>query len=108
MNNSFSQAPGPGGGDNGPPGQNMLGILLAATTSIFLTPYVFTLIGPFVERLTLDAYGSREFADIMYWASFILCGGVIYAASRLIYWYVLAALVAYLAMRSMSGIPAIL
>lgn len=107
MPNPYNPSVGPGG-ENGPPGQNLLGILLAASTSAFATPYVFTLIGPFVERMTLDAYGSHELAQIMYWASFVLCGGVIYAASRMLYWYLLAALVAYLAMRSVGVAPAFL
>jgi len=101
MNNQFPN--NSGGGNDGPPGQNALGVLLAACVAFFVTPYVFELIGPYVQRLVYDAYGSREFADFMYYVGFALCGGVLYAAARMFFWYVLSALVAFLAQRAVSG-----
>lgn len=102
MKNNSPYGAQAGGQDNGPPGQNILGILLAATTSFFLTPYVFTFIGPYVEKLVFDAYGSRDFAEVMFAVSFILCGGVIYCVSRMIYWYLLAAIIAYMSLRAVG------
>ncbi|WP_420722473.1 hypothetical protein [Hwanghaeella sp. LZ110] len=105
MTNPFPNFSGPqgGGGESGPPGQNALGILLAGCVAFFVTPYVFEWIGPFVERLVLNAYGSRELADLMYWLSFGLIGGVLFTAARLFFWYVLAAFVAYMAQRAVMG-----
>jgi len=103
MSMTYNAPRGAGGGDSGPPGQNTLGILLAACVAFFLTPYVFEWIGPFVERLVYNAYGSREFAGVMYYVGFVLCGGVLFAAARIFFWYVLAALVAFLAQRAVMG-----
>ena len=102
---NFPNIPNPqgGGGNDGPPGQNVLGILLAGCAAFFGTPYLFEWIGPYVERLVYNAYGSRELAAIMYYVGFVLCGGVIYAAARMFFWYVLAALVAFLAQRAVMG-----
>lgn len=101
MSMHYPSPQGPGTGNNqGPPGQDLLGIMLAGAAAAFGTPYLFEFIGPFVERLTYDAYGSRGLADFMYALSFLLCGGIIYAAARIFFWYVLAAIVAYLATRA--------
>ncbi len=100
QNQSFNAPPSQ---TNVPPGQNLLGILLAATVSFFATPYLFEWIGPWVERIVYHAYGSRELAGLMYYVGYVLCGGVIYAAGRMFFWYILGALVAFLAQRAVVG-----
>ena len=99
MSNLYPSAPGSGGGDGGPPGQNLLGITLAALAAIFGTPILFQWIGPVFERLVYEVYGSRDLAELMYYASFALSGIVIYAACRIALWYAIAAIVAFLSMR---------
>lgn len=94
-----------GGGDSGPPGQNLLGICLALLAAVLGTPYLFGYAGPMVERLVYNAYGSRDLAQFMYVVSFGLSGLVIYAACRMALWYALAAIVAFGAMR-MAGLAA--
>ncbi len=94
------------GGSNGPPGQELLGICLAALASVLGTPFVFDHVGPFVEGLVYRAYGSRDLADIMYFASFALTGVVIYAVCRMALWYAIAAFVAFMTMRAV-GVSAI-
>ena len=92
-----------GGGNDGPPGQDMLGVLLAACFAFFVTPVIFEFIGPYVERLVYETYGSQSFAEFMYYVGFALLGGVLFAAARMFFWYVLAALVAFLAQRAVIG-----
>ena len=99
MNNLYPNAAGGGGGGNGPPGQNLLGITLAALAAIFGTPTLFQWVGPVFEGLVYEVYGSRDLAELMYYASFALSGIVIYAACRIALWYAIAALIAFLTMR---------
>ena len=102
---SYSNSATSGGGDSGPPGQNLLGICLALLAAVLGTPYLFGYVGPWVERVVYNAYGSRELADVMYFASFGLSGVVIYAVCRMALWYALAAIVAFGAVR-MAGMAA--
>lgn len=99
MNNSFPQASGPGGGQNGPPGQNMLCVCLALLAAVIGTPYVFHFVGPFVEKIVYEAYGWRELATMMYGASFFLTGVVIFAVCRMALWYAITAIVGFGALR---------
>jgi len=99
MNKSFPQAPGPGGGENGPPGQNMLCVCLALLAAVIGTPYVFHFVGPAVEKIVYEAYGWRELASFMYAASFVLSGIVIFAVSRMALWYAITAIVGFGALR---------
>lgn len=87
------------GENNGPPGQNLLAISLALLAAVLGTPVLFEFIGPIVRKLVLSAYGSEEFAVLMYYASFVLSGIVIFAICRMVLWYALAAIVAFGAMR---------
>ena len=96
-----------GGGDGGPPGQDMLGICLAALASVLGTPYLFELVGPFVEQLVYKTYDSQTLADVMYVASFGLSGIVIFSVTRMAAWYAIAAIVAFLAMRAAGGLGAL-
>jgi len=87
-------------GDNGgPPGQDLLAISLALLAAVLGTPVLFEFIGPIVRKLVLSAYGSEGFAALMYYASFVLSGVVIFAICRMVLWYALAAIVAFGAMR---------
>jgi len=86
-------------GDNTPPGQNLLAICLALLAAVLGTPYLFHFVGPVVEKLVYQAYGSRDFADLMYAVSFALSGIVIFAVCRMVLWYALAAIVTFGAMR---------
>ena len=100
MTMNYNSPRGSGSGENnGPPGQNLLAICLASLAALLGTPYVFQLVGPMVERLVYEAYGSRDLADFMYAASFVLSGIVIFAICRMVLWYALAAIVAFGAMR---------
>lgn len=83
----------------GPPGQDMLAIALALLAAVLGTPYLFHFAGPFVERLVFEAYGSRDLASLMYFASFALSGVVIFAVCRMALWYAISAIVAFGAMR---------
>lgn len=103
---SYSSPTAPGGGDNGPPGQNLLSICLALLAAVLGTPYLFGYVGPWVERVVYSAYGSRDLASFMYFASFGLTGVVIYATCRMALWYALAAIVAFGAVR-MAGVAAL-
>ncbi len=99
--------PSPGGGpEGGPPGQNLLGICLALLAAVLGTPYVFQFAGPFAEKLVYEAYGSRDLAEFMYAASFVLSGVVIFAATRMALFYALAAIVAFGGMR-LAGVAAL-
>ncbi|NQW11394.1 MAG: hypothetical protein HQ481_16130 [Alphaproteobacteria bacterium] len=102
---SYSNSTASGGPEGGPPGQNLLGICLALLAAVLGTPYLFGYVGPWVERVVYNAYGSRELADVMYFASFGLSGVVIYAVCRMALWYALAAIVAFGAVR-MAGMAA--
>lgn len=105
---SFTPSPaGAGGGKDGPPGQNILGIALAAVAAVIGTPFLFNLIGPAVEDIVRDAYGSDALADLMYFASFALSGVVIYAVSRMALYYAIGAIVAFATLRFGSSIPAV-
>ena len=99
MNNSFPQGPGSGGGENGPPGQNLLCVCLALLAAVIGTPYVFHFVGPFVEKIVYEAYGWRELASLMYAASFVLSGIVIFAVCRMALWYAITAIVGFGALR---------
>lgn len=48
---NYSNPAAPGGGDSGPPGQNLLGICLALLAAVLGTPYLFGYVGPWVERV---------------------------------------------------------
>lgn len=106
FNQNMQPSYGGGGQDNGPPGQNLLGIALAAAAAMLGTPAIFHFIGPVAERLIYEAYGVREFASLMYYASFALCGLVIYAACRIALWYAISAIVAFMTMRA-TGLVAL-
>lgn len=99
MSMHYPSPQGQGGGDQGPPGQNLLGVTLAALAAVFGTPILFDLIGPFFEKLVFEVYGSRDLAQLMYYASFALSGLVIYAACRIALWYAIAALIGFLSVR---------
>ena len=86
--------------DASPPGQNALGICLAGVAALLGTPYLFNFIGGYVEELVYNAYGSRDFASLMYVVTFGLCGVAIYSVCRMILWYVLAIIVAFLSVRA--------
>jgi|GEM_PF-5909975 len=90
------------GNDNGPPGQNLLAICLAMLAAVLGTPYLFELVGPFIQKLVYQAYDSEALADLMYYASFALSGIAIFTVTRMALWYAIAAIVAFGAMR-MSG-----
>ena len=96
-----------GGGkqDNGPPGQNLLCICLALVAAILGTPALFEWIGPIVERLIYKAYGSQDLADVMYFASFVLCGVVIFSISRMALWYAITAIIAFITLRFGNMLP---
>jgi hypothetical protein len=91
--------------ENSPPGQNLLGVCLAMLAAVLGTPYVFHFIGPFIEKLVYEAYGSRDLADFMYIASFALSGVVIFAATRMTLFYALAGIVTFGSMR-LAGVAA--
>ena len=100
MKAPYPHSPTPGAhGNGGPPGQDLLGICLAALASVLGTPFVFEFVGPFVEGLVHQAYGWKELAGFMYFASFALTGVVIYAVCRMALWYAIAAIVAFGAVR---------
>ena len=99
MSNPYNNPMSPSGPGGGPPGQNLLGICLALLASVIGTPWVFDYVGPWVEKLVYSAYGSRELADVMYFASFALSGVVIFAVCRMVMWYALAAIVGFGALR---------
>lgn len=88
-----------GGGDSGPPGQNVLTISLALLAAILGTPMLFEFIGPIVRKLVLSAYGSEEFAVLMYYASFVLSGAVIFSITRITLFYALAGVAGFGALR---------
>lgn len=90
------------GGGGGPPGQGLLSICLALLAAVLGTPYLFELVGPFVQKLVYQAYDSQALADFMYLASFALSGIAIFAITRMALWYAIAAIVTFGAMR-MSG-----
>ena len=98
-----SQYPNPsnaiGGGNGGPPGQNLLCVCLALLAAVLGTPYVFHHVGPFIERLVYEAYGSEDLASFMYAASFVVSGVVIFAISRMALWYAITAVIAFGAIR---------
>ncbi len=96
----------PAASNGGPPGQDLLGISLAVLAAVLGTPYLFHYVGPFVETLIHDAYGWKELAGLMYFASFALSAVVIYAVCRMALWYAIGAIVAFGAMR-VSGMAAL-
>ncbi len=102
MSQQFSM-PSASGGNGGPPGQDLLGITLAALAAIVGTPWIFGYVGPWFEELVYRSYGSRELADVMYFASFALTGVVIYAICRMALFYAIAAIVAFASMRWGGG-----
>ncbi|MDF1722444.1 MAG: hypothetical protein P1U65_17355 [Minwuia sp.] len=102
MSNPYNMPAG-AGGENGPPGQNMLAVTLALLAAILGTPYLFNYVGPFVENLVYKAYGSRDLADLMYFVSFALSGFVIFAVCRMALWYAIAGIVAFGSIR-MAGL----
>lgn len=95
-----------GGGNGGPPGQELLSVSLSLLAAVLGTPYLFSLIGPVVERLVYEAYGWRELADLMYFASYALSGVIIYTVSRMALYYAIAAVAAFGVMR-FAGVAAI-
>lgn len=97
----FNRPPG-----DGPPGQDLLGMALAAVASLIGTPYLFNFVGPFIEGIVGEAYGSEGFASLMYYASFALSGVVIYALSRMTLFYTIGAIVAYATLRFGGVLPA--
>lgn len=101
----FNQIPrmSAGGGNGGPPGQELLSISLSLLAAVLGTPYLFSLIGPVVERLVYEAYGWRELSGLMYYASYGLSAVVIYTVARMALWYAIAALVAFAALRLGAG-----
>lgn len=106
MTMNYQSPRGHGGGENnGPPGQKLLCVSLALLAAILGTPALFHLIGPLVERLVYEAYGSRDFAEFMYVMTFGLSGIVIFAISQMALWYAITAVVALGALR-FAGIMA--
>lgn len=93
----FSQ--NPNRGNDGPPGQDLLGICLAGVAAIIGTPYLFNFVGPLAEQIISNAYDSKELASLMYFVSFGLSGLVIYAVCRMALWYAIGAIVAFGALR---------
>lgn len=87
------------GNENGPPGQNILTISLALLAALLGTPMLFEFIGPLVRKLVLSAYGSEEFAFLMYYASFVLSGAVIFSITRIALFYALAGVAGFGALR---------
>ena len=98
MNNQFPHN-NASGGNGGPPGQELLSICLAGVAAIIGTPYLFNFVGPAVENIIVKAYGSEELAAVMYFASFVLSGVVIFALCRMALWYAIGAIVAFGALR---------
>ena len=96
MNDFRSQSSGV---ESGPPGQNLLCICLAALAALLGTPYLFQLVGPFIEQLVYKTYGSEDLANVMYFASFGLSGVVIFAVARMALWYAIAAVITFGALR---------
>lgn len=94
MSDRFNQSPG-SGGDGGPPGQDLLAISLALLAAVLGTPMLFEYVGPLVRRLVMSAYGSEDFADLMYFASFGLSGVAIFSVCRMTLWYAMAGIVAF-------------
>jgi hypothetical protein len=97
-----SYSPNPshsGGGNGGPPGQDLLCICLALLAAVLGTPYVFHYVGPFIERLVYEAYGWRDFAAFMYAVTFVLTALGIFASSRMTLWYAITSVVGFAAIR---------
>ena len=88
-----------GGGNGGPPGQELLSVSLSLLAALLGTPYVFSLVGPVIERLVYEAYGWRELAGVMYFASYALSAVILYTLTRMALFYAIAAIVAFGAMR---------
>lgn len=103
MNDDF-RLRGPSSGE-GPPGREMLCLSLALLAAVLGTPYLFKLVGPFIRELVYEAYDSQSLADLMYLASFVLSGVVIFAVTRMALWYAIAAIVGFGAMRLGSFVP---
>lgn len=103
MSQPYSPSPAASGG---PPGQNLLGIVLAALAAILGTPWLFEFIGPVVRDLVRSAYDSAGFAEMMYYASFVLSGAAIFSVCRMALWYAIGAIVAFVALRFGGGLPA--
>jgi len=107
MNDKFFNPNQPNGGGM-PPGQDMLGIVLAALAAILGTPYLFGFIGEPIRDLVASAYESHAFATLMYYVSFALSGVAIYAICRMALFYALAAIVGFASMRwGGSALPAL-
>tara|TARA_R110001592_G_C12690522_1_gene705730 strand:- start:207 stop:542 length:336 start_codon:yes stop_codon:yes gene_type:complete len=100
--NPIPQGPS-GGGNGGPPGQELLGIALASVAALIGTPFLFNLIGPVIAEIINEAYDSEGFAALAYYVSFALSGVVIYAVCRIALWYAIGAIVAFAALRFGSG-----
>ena len=83
MSQQYSPLPGGSGSNGGPPGQDLLGIVLAALAAILGTPYLFEFVGPAIRDLVNSAYDSPGFAELMYYASFMLSGVAIFAVCRM-------------------------
>ncbi|MGB0696276.1 MAG: hypothetical protein ACPGOY_11545 [Rhodospirillaceae bacterium] len=101
MSNPYPMVPGGQGasGSDGPPGQDLLSICLALLAAVIGTPYLFEFVGPFVADLTRNAYGSDDFADLMYFVSFALTGVVIYSVCRIVLWYAIGAIITFSTIR---------
>ncbi|MBP5856255.1 hypothetical protein KAJ83_04485 [Marivibrio halodurans] len=99
MSNPYPQPGNPGGGHDGPPGQNLLCVCLALLAAVLGTPALFQLIGPVIKEMVYKAYDSRDLAMLMYFASFGLSGVVIFAICRMALWYAIAGVVAFGAVR---------
>lgn len=96
---SYHPNPSRSGGNGGPQGQKLLSVSLALLAAILGTPVLFGLIGPIVERLVYEAYGSQDFADIMYGASFVLSGVAIYSIAEMTIYTAITAVIAFGALR---------
>jgi len=95
-----------GGGNGGPPGQELLSVSLSLLAAVLGTPYVFSFAGPIIERLVYEAYGWREISDAMYFASYVLSAVILYTTARMALFYAIAAIVAFSAMR-LGGVAAL-
>eukprot|EP00752_Nemacystus_decipiens_P000232 g232.t1 len=105
MANPYNTPHPSGGGNSGPPGQELLGIALAGVAAVIGTPYLFSLIGPAIADIVSDAYDSEGFASLMYFASYGLSGVVIFCVCRMALFYAIGAIVAFATLRFGGGLP---
>ena len=107
MTQPFYQQRSAGGPNGGPPGQELLGIVLSALAAVLGTPYLFDFVGPAISDLVATAYGSPSLGEVMYFVSFLLSGVAIYSICRMALFYAIAAIAGFASMRwGGSALPA--